>query len=41
MKKLLKDKTTYLFLLITILFFGIFVRLNFSVDTYLLLHLEI
>lgn len=36
MKKLLKDKTTYLFLLITVLFFGIFVRLNFSVDTYLL-----
>ena len=36
MKEYLKDKTMYFFLLITVLFFGIFVRLNYSVDTYLL-----
>ena len=34
--KMLKDKKLYIFLVITIIYFGLLCRLNYSVDTYLL-----
>ena len=34
--KIFKDKALYIYLIISILFFGTFIKLNFSVDTYLL-----
>ena len=37
MKEILKDKKLYLYLLVVITFFGIFISMNYSVDTYLLL----
>ncbi len=37
MKNILKDKKFYIILLVVLVFFGIFVSMNYSVDTYLLL----
>ena len=37
MKKILQDKKTYLFLIITIAFFGIFIHQQFATDTYAVL----
>ena len=36
LKEIFKDKKLYIFLAISLLFFGLLVRINFSVDTYLL-----
>ena len=38
--KILKDKYLYVFFIITLVFFGIFIRINYTTDTYAVIGMD-